>query len=72
MGRSRLDPVKLLRIILFAFMDMGYVLLRNAEKLCKTDIHFIRNLICPDFPAAQLQMILNIQVEPVKLLRVVI
>jgi len=40
-GRPRFDPVKLLKIILFAFMENGYASLRNIEKLCKTDIRFI-------------------------------
>ena len=41
MGRPRFDPIKLLKIILFAFMENGYASLRNIEKLCKTDIRFI-------------------------------
>ena len=41
MGRPRFDSVKMLKIILFAFMDNGYASLRNIEKLCKTDIRFI-------------------------------
>ena len=40
-GRPRLDSIKLLKIILFAFAEFGYVSLRNIEKLCKTDIRFI-------------------------------
>ena len=40
-GRPRLDSIKLLKIILFAFMEFGYVSLRNIEKLCKTDIRFM-------------------------------
>ncbi len=40
-GRPRFDPIKLLKIILFAFMENGYASLRNIEKLCKTDIRFI-------------------------------
>ena len=40
-GRPRFDSVKLLKIILFAFMENGYASLRNIEKLCKTDIRFI-------------------------------
>ena len=36
-GRPRFDSVKLLKIILFAFMESGYASLRNIEKLCKTD-----------------------------------
>ena len=41
MGRPRFDSVKLLKIILFAFMENGYASLRNIEKMCKTDIRFI-------------------------------
>ena len=41
MGRPRFDPIKLLKIILFAFMENGYASLRNIEKLCKTDVRFI-------------------------------
>lgn len=41
MGRPRFDCIKLLKVILFAFMDNGYSSLRAIEKLCKTDIRFI-------------------------------
>ena len=41
MGRPRCDAVKLLKIILFAFMELGYVSLRMLEKLCKTDIRYM-------------------------------
>lgn len=41
MGRPRFDSVKMLKIILFAFMENGYASLRNIEKLCKTDVRFI-------------------------------
>ena len=41
MGRPKFDSVKLLKIILFAFMEKGYASLRDIEKLCKTDIRFI-------------------------------
>ncbi len=41
MGRPRFDGEKMLKIILFAFMENGYVSLRNIEKLCKTDIRFM-------------------------------
>ena len=40
-GRPRLDSIKLLKIILFAFMEYGYASLRNIHKLCNTDIRFI-------------------------------
>ena len=41
MGRPRYNPEKLLKVILFAFMENGYSSLRNIEKLCNTDIRFI-------------------------------
>ena len=40
-GRKRYDPEILLRVILFAFMERGYVSVREIEKLCKTDIRFM-------------------------------
>ena len=41
-GRPKYDPEKLLRVILFAFMENGYVSVRQIEKLCKTDIRLMR------------------------------
>ena len=41
MGRPRYDSAKLLKVILFAFMENGYSSLRNIEKLCKTDVRYI-------------------------------
>ena len=41
MGRPRCDAYKMLKIILFAFMEGGYESLRQLEKLCKTDIRYI-------------------------------
>ena len=40
-GRHGYDLEKLLKITLFAFMEYGYVSLREIEKLCKTDIRFM-------------------------------
>lgn len=40
-GRPRYDREKLLKVVLFAFMEQGYPSLRGIEKLCKTDIRFI-------------------------------
>ena len=40
-GRKRYDPVILLKVILFAFMEYGYASVREIEKLCKTDIRFM-------------------------------
>ena len=39
--RKRYDPVILLKVILFAFMEKGYASVREIEKLCKTDIRFM-------------------------------
>ena len=40
-GRPRYDREKLLKLVLFAFMEEGYPSLRQIEKLCKTDIRFM-------------------------------
>ena len=40
-GRPRYDREKLLKVVLFAFMEKGYPSLREIEKLCKTDIRFM-------------------------------
>lgn len=40
-GRPRYDRTKLLKIILFSFMENGYLSLRNIEKSCKTDIRYM-------------------------------
>jgi transposase len=40
-GRPRYDREKLLKIVLFAFMEFGYCSLRFIEKLCETDIRFL-------------------------------
>ena len=40
-GRKRYSPEILLKIILFAFMENGYVSTREIDKLCKTDIRFM-------------------------------
>ena len=40
-GRPRYDSDKLLKVILFAFMENGYNSVRDIEKLCKTDIRFM-------------------------------
>ena len=40
-GRPEYDPEKLLRVVLFAFMEYGYASVRQIEKLCKTDIRFM-------------------------------
>lgn len=40
-GRPRCDAQKLLKVILFAFMENGINSLRDIEKLCRTDIRFM-------------------------------
>ena len=40
-GRKRCDSVKLLKIIMFCFMENGYASLRYLEKCCKTDIRYM-------------------------------
>ena len=40
-GRKRYDSEFLMKVILFAFMEHGYVSVRKIEKLCKTDIRFM-------------------------------
>lgn len=40
-GRPRYDAVKMLKIVLFAFMENGYFSLRQLEKSCQTDIRYM-------------------------------
>ena len=40
-GRLRYDRRKLLKIVLFAFMEGGYETLLNIEKLCRVDIRYM-------------------------------
>ena len=40
-GRPRCDAEKLLKVILFAFMEHGISSLRDIEKLCRNDIRYI-------------------------------
>ena len=49
MGRPRCDQEKMLKVILFAFMENGYCSLRIIEKLCKTDIRYM--WLLDDMPA---------------------
>lgn len=44
MGHPRFEFEKLMKIILFAFMEEGCVSTRRIEKLCKTDIRYIWTL----------------------------
>lgn len=40
-GRPRCDAQKLLKVILFAFMERGFCSLRDIEKSCKNDIRYL-------------------------------
>jgi len=40
-GRPTYDSYTLLKVILFAFMENGYVSTREIEKMCRTDIRFM-------------------------------
>ncbi len=40
-GRPRYNPTVMLKIVLFSFMENGYLSLRNIEKSCKTDIRYM-------------------------------
>ena len=51
-GRPRFSYTKLFKIILFSFMENGYVSLREIEKSCKTDIRYmwiLNNMKAPSF-----------------------
>jgi len=41
MGRPRCDSEKMLKVILFSFMENGYLSLRNIKKACRTDIRYM-------------------------------
>ena len=41
MGRPRCDRVKMLKIVLFCFMENGYASVRFIEKCCRTDIRYM-------------------------------
>lgn len=40
-GRPGCDKQKLLKVILFAFMENGFCSLREIEKLCRNDIRYL-------------------------------
>ena len=40
-GRPRYNRTNLLKVILFSFMENGYLSLRGIEKSCKTDIRYM-------------------------------
>ena len=48
-GRPKCDSIKLLKVVLFAFMEHGVSSLRSIEKLCRTDIRFM--YLLDDMPA---------------------
>ena len=56
-GRPEFDRVKLLRIVLFAFMEYGYCSVRQIHKLCETDIRFL--WLLDDTPAPSVMTIQN-------------
>ena len=51
MGRPRYNRTNLLKIILFSFMENGYLSLRDIEKSCKTDIRYMYLLDDMDAPS---------------------
>lgn len=40
-GRPKYDCIKLMKVVLFAFMEHGYISAREIRRLCKTDIRFL-------------------------------
>ena len=56
-GRPEFDRVKLLKIVLFAFMEFGYCSVRQIHKLCETDIRFL--WLLDDTPAPSVMTIQN-------------
>ncbi|MDO5557722.1 MAG: transposase [Clostridia bacterium] len=50
-GRPRYSRINLLKIILFAFMENGYLSLGGIEKSCKTDIRYMYLLDDMDAPS---------------------
>lgn len=50
-GRPRYSQTKLLKIILFSFMENGYLSVRGIEKACKTDIRYMWLLEDCDAPS---------------------
>ena len=40
-GRPKYNQINLLKIVLFSFMENGYLSLRKIEKSCKTDIRYM-------------------------------
>lgn len=40
-GRPKYNPMIMLKIVLFSFMENGYLSLRKIEKSCKTDIRYM-------------------------------
>ena len=55
-GRPRYDREKLLKIVLFAFMEFGYCSVRFIQKLCETDIRFLWLLDEAEAPSPQKSM----------------
>ncbi len=40
-GRPRYDAIRMLKIVLFSFMENGYLSLRAMEKSCRTDLRYL-------------------------------
>ena len=40
-GRPKYNQINLLKVVLFSFMENGYLSLRKIEKSCKTDIRYM-------------------------------
>lgn len=49
--RPRYSRINLLKVILFSFMENGYLSLRNIEKSCKTDVRYMYLLDDMDAPS---------------------
>lgn len=60
-GRKRYDSEIMLKVIPFAFMERGYLSVREIEKLCKTDIRFM--WLLNDHPAPSHMTIANFMNE---------
>ena len=41
LGRIGYNPVKLLKVILYGFMDKGYISLRELEENCKINLRYM-------------------------------
>ena len=69
-GRPKYNPTIMLKIVLFSFMENGYLSLRKIEKSCKTDIRYmwlLDGMAAPSFATFgnfirdELKMITNVK-----------